>query len=95
MRRCFFYGNKSQLSSRSENDATINGFDVTLIDDAHSITDSDFLNAEQIIRHHNETLHGHYMSNTFQLSEIQRKTCFVQLMTLIGKIKSSEKAGNL
>lgn len=40
--------------------ATINGFDVTLVGDAHSTTGSDFLSSEQIIKHHNETLHDHY-----------------------------------
>ncbi|WP_455662627.1 isochorismatase family protein [Pradoshia sp.] len=47
--------------------ATINGFDVTLAGDAHSTTDSDSLNAEQIINHHNETLHGHYNVEHFSI----------------------------
>jgi len=47
--------------------ATINGFDVTLVGDAHSTTDSDFLSAEQIIKHHNETLHGHYNVEHFSI----------------------------
>jgi nicotinamidase-related amidase len=40
--------------------ATISGLDVTLVGDGHSTTDNDVLNAEQIIKHHNSTLHGHY-----------------------------------
>ena len=34
------------------------GFDVTLVGDAHSTTDNKVLKAEQIIAHHNATLHG-------------------------------------
>lgn len=40
--------------------ATISGLDVTLVSDGHSTNDSDILSAEQIIMHHNKTLHGHY-----------------------------------
>ncbi len=40
--------------------ATINAMDVTLISDGHSTVDSKNLTADQIIKHHNETLHGHY-----------------------------------
>lgn len=40
--------------------ATISGLDVTLVGDGHSTTDNDALTAEQIIKHHNHTLHGHY-----------------------------------
>lgn len=47
--------------------ATINGLDVTLVGDAHSTTDSDLLSAEQIIKHHNETLHGHYNVEHFSI----------------------------
>ncbi|RWZ58639.1 cysteine hydrolase [Halobacillus fulvus] len=47
--------------------ATINGFDVTLIEDGHSTADSQSLSAEQIIRHHNETLHGHYNVEHFSV----------------------------
>jgi nicotinamidase-related amidase len=39
--------------------ATISGLDVTLVGDGHSTTDNDVLSAEQIIKHHNSTLHGH------------------------------------
>lgn len=47
--------------------ATINGFDVTLVGDAHSTTDNNSLSAEQIINHHNETLHGHYNVDHFSI----------------------------
>ncbi|HWO74460.1 MAG TPA: isochorismatase family protein [Bacillus sp. (in: firmicutes)] len=39
--------------------ATINHFDVTLVGDGHSTTDSRTLSAENIISHHNAILHGH------------------------------------
>jgi nicotinamidase-related amidase len=45
--------------------ATINGFDVTLVADGHSTRDSSVLTAEQIIGHHNKTLHGHYNVDNF------------------------------
>lgn len=51
--------------------ATINGLDVTLVGDGHSTTGSDILHAEQIIQHHNNTLHGHYNVENFS---IVRKT---------------------
>lgn len=38
---------------------TINGFDVTLVEDGHSTTDTSILSAEKIINHHNKILHGH------------------------------------
>lgn len=38
--------------------ATAYDFDVTLVGDAHSTTDNKALKAEQIIAHHNCTLHG-------------------------------------
>ncbi len=47
--------------------ATISGLDVTLVGDGHSTTDSDMLSAEQIINHHNETLHGHYNVEHFSI----------------------------
>lgn len=47
--------------------ATINGMDVTLVGDGHSTTDGDVLSAEQIIKHHNETLHGHYNVENFSI----------------------------
>lgn len=47
--------------------ATISGLDVTLVGDGHSTTNSDALSAEQIIKHHNETLHGHYNVEHFSV----------------------------
>ncbi|MBG9550081.1 isochorismatase family protein [Bacillus firmus] len=47
--------------------ATISGLDVTLVGDGHSTTDSDALTAEQIIKHHNVTLHGHYNVEHFSV----------------------------
>lgn len=47
--------------------ATVNGFDVTLVGDGHSTTDSATLTAEQIINHHNTTLHGHYNVDNFSV----------------------------
>ncbi|MDM5317451.1 cysteine hydrolase family protein [Fictibacillus sp. b24] len=45
--------------------ATVSGFDVTLVGDGHSTTDSEVLTAEQIISHHNKILHGHYNVDHF------------------------------
>lgn len=47
--------------------ATISGLDITLVGDGHSTTDSEALTAEQIIRHHNETLDGHYNVEHFSV----------------------------
>lgn len=47
--------------------ATISGLDVTLVGDGHSTTDSDALSADQIIKHHNHTLHGHYNVEHFSV----------------------------
>lgn len=47
--------------------ATISGLDVTLVGDGHSTTDNDILSAEQIIKHHNKTLHGHYNVEHFSM----------------------------
>jgi nicotinamidase-related amidase len=47
--------------------ATISGFDVTLVGDGHSTSDNDTLGAEQIIKHHNQTLHGHYNVEHFSM----------------------------
>ncbi len=47
--------------------ATVNKLDVTLVGDGHSTTDSEVLNAEQIIKHHNRTLHGHYNVEHFSM----------------------------
>lgn len=70
--------------------ATVQGFDVTLIKNGHSTTDSNVLSAEQIIGHHNKTLHGHYNVDRFLWCEISRKTSFSQLMTNI-VIKLAQK----
>ena len=45
--------------------ATVNYFDVTLVGDGHSTTDSVTLTAEQIIHHHNRILNGHYNVDHF------------------------------
>lgn len=47
--------------------ATVSGFDVTLVEDGHSTTDSQSLKAGQIINHHNEILHGHYNVDNFSV----------------------------
>ena len=47
--------------------ATVNGFDVTLVEDGHSTADSDVLPAKQIIAHHNRILHGHYNVDHFSV----------------------------
>ncbi|WP_164670113.1 cysteine hydrolase family protein [Virgibacillus doumboii] len=47
--------------------ATINGMDVTLVSDGHSTIGGDVLSAEQIVKHHNETLHGHYNVDHFSI----------------------------
>ncbi|CAG9622707.1 cysteine hydrolase family protein [Sutcliffiella rhizosphaerae] len=47
--------------------ATINGFDATLVGDGHSTLGNDVLSKEQIILHHNTTLHGHYNVDNFSI----------------------------
>ncbi|MGD6802704.1 cysteine hydrolase family protein [Rossellomorea aquimaris] len=47
--------------------ATISGFDVTLVGDGHSTTDNEVLSPEQIIKQHNQTLHGHYNVENFSI----------------------------
>ncbi|MEN1969433.1 cysteine hydrolase family protein [Lentibacillus sp. N15] len=47
--------------------ATISGFDVTLVGDGHSTLGNDVLCKEQIIKHHNTTLHGHYNVDHFSI----------------------------
>lgn len=47
--------------------ATISGLDITLVGDGHSTNDNDDLSAEQIISHHNRTLHGHYNVEHFSV----------------------------
>lgn len=47
--------------------ATVNKFDVTLVRDGHSTSDSSVLSAQQIIQHHNRVLHGHDNVDHFAL----------------------------
>jgi nicotinamidase-related amidase len=47
--------------------ATVSGFDVTLVEDGHTTSDSKTLPAEKIIAHHNATLHGHYNVEHFAM----------------------------
>ncbi|WP_409305579.1 cysteine hydrolase family protein [Peribacillus sp. SCS-155] len=47
--------------------ATMNNFDVTLVGDGHSTSDSKILPARQIIMHHNSILHGHDNVDNFSL----------------------------
>ncbi|QWU13970.1 Nicotinamidase-related amidase [Paenibacillus sophorae] len=47
--------------------ATVKGFDVTLVEDGHSTTDNAIISAEQIIKHHNRILHGHYNVDHFSM----------------------------
>ena len=57
--------------------ATISGFDVTLVGDGHSTTDNDVLSAEQIINHHNQTLHGHYNVEHFSIVRNAAEELFI------------------
>ncbi|GHI00337.1 cysteine hydrolase family protein [Neobacillus kokaensis] len=56
--------------------ATISGLDVTLVGDGHSTTDSEVLSAEQIIKHHNKTLHGHYNVEHFSVVRFAEEDLF-------------------
>ncbi|BBN97702.1 cysteine hydrolase family protein [Sporolactobacillus terrae] len=47
--------------------ATVNGFDVTLVGDAHGTADTPVLSAEQIVKHHNQTLNGYDNDDHFSL----------------------------
>lgn len=47
--------------------ATIHGFDVTLVGDGHSNLGNALLTSEQIVKHHNDTLHGHYNVDHFSI----------------------------
>lgn len=47
--------------------ATISGFDVTLVSDGHSSLGNEVLSSEQIIKHHNNILHGHYNDDNFSI----------------------------
>lgn len=57
--------------------ATVNKFDVTLVGDGHSTTDNDVISAEQIIKHHNTTLHGHYNVEHFSLVRNSEENLFI------------------
>lgn len=59
--------------------ATVNHFDVTLVGDGHSTTDSDILSAEQIILHHNATLHGHYNVDHFSVVRNSNEDLFTPI----------------
>ncbi len=56
--------------------ATINGFDVTLVGDGHSTLGNDVLSAEQMIAHHNATLHGHYNVDHFSIVRDSEEALF-------------------
>ena len=56
--------------------ATVNGFDVTLVEDGHSTADSDVLSAKQIIAHHNRILHGHYNVDHFSVVRTSEEPLF-------------------
>ncbi|WP_054707843.1 isochorismatase family protein [Bacillus sp. JCM 19041] len=56
--------------------ATVHSFDVTLVEDGHSTTDSNNLSAKNIIAHHNEVLHGHYNVDHFSVVRHSRKRLF-------------------
>jgi len=56
--------------------ATVNHFDVTLVGDGHSTTDSSILSAEKIISHHNEILHGHYNVDNFSVVRTSQEDLF-------------------
>ncbi|WHY87069.1 isochorismatase family protein [Neobacillus novalis] len=56
--------------------ATVNHFDVTLVGDGHSTSDSEILSAEQIILHHNKTLHGHYNVDNFSMARNSNEELF-------------------
>jgi len=59
--------------------ATVNGFDVTLIEDGHSTCNSTVLQAEQIIAHHNKLLHGHYNVDHFSMVRKGEESVFEPL----------------
>lgn len=56
--------------------ATINGLDVTLVRDGHSNLGNDLLNPEQIIKHHNDTLHEHYNVDHFSIVRNAKEDLF-------------------
>ncbi|GAF64139.1 isochorismatase hydrolase [Bacillus sp. TS-2] len=56
--------------------ATVNGFDVTLVADGHSTADNEQLSGDQIIQHHNQTLHGHYNVDHFSIVRTSTEDLF-------------------
>jgi nicotinamidase-related amidase len=56
--------------------ATVNQYDVTLVGDGHSTSDSKLLSAKQIIQHHNTILHGHDNLDNFSLVRISTDDLF-------------------
>jgi nicotinamidase-related amidase len=50
------------------------GYDVTLVEDAHSTWDTDLLTAPQIIAHHNDVLGG-WFTELKEASEIEFNNC--------------------
>lgn len=56
--------------------ATVSNLDVTLVGDGHSTTDNEVLSAEQIIKHHNKTLHGHYNVEHFSMVRSSEEDLF-------------------
>ncbi|KGE17663.1 cysteine hydrolase family protein [Paenibacillus wynnii] len=56
--------------------ATVSNLDVTLVGDGHSTTDNDVISAEQIIKHHNNTLHGHYNVEHFSMVRTSEEDLF-------------------
>jgi nicotinamidase-related amidase len=56
--------------------ATMCGLDVTLVGDGHSTTDTDILSADQIIKHHNSTLHGHDNVEHFSMVRYSEEDLF-------------------
>jgi nicotinamidase-related amidase len=59
--------------------ATINHFDVTLVGDGHSTSNSKVLSAEEIIRHHNAILHGHDNVDNFSIVRNTNEDLFLPI----------------
>ncbi|OLS40691.1 isochorismatase family protein [Bacillus sp. MRMR6] len=59
--------------------ATINQYDVTLVGDGHSTSDSKHLSAEQIIQHHNAVLYGHDNVDHFSLVRNSEEDLFTPI----------------
>lgn len=56
--------------------ATVSGLDVTLVKDGHSTKDSPVMTGEQIIKHHNQALHGHYNVDHFSIVKHSEEELF-------------------